>query len=116
MSAPAPDLPLVYRKFLIPQDRPGEGEGGYPGCTSPGCPLPRLIGKQHCYFHFAHLFGARRRRIRRPRRPLPLTTRKRLARALTLCARAVARNILTYREAGQLIYALQQVSLRLPRA
>jgi hypothetical protein len=75
--------------------------------------LPRLIGKQHCYFHFAHLFGAGRRRIRRP---LPLTTRKRLARALALCARATARNILTYREAGQLLYALQQISLRLPRA
>ena len=114
MPAPLPDLPLVSGKFLIPKDRPGGGEGGgYPACSAAGCPLPRLIGKQHCYFHFAHLFGAGRRRIRRP---LPLTTRKRLARALTLCARATARNILTYREAGQLIYALQQVSLRLPRA
>jgi len=114
MPAPAPDLPLVYRKFLIPQDhlRGGVG-GGHSVCSSAGCPLPRLIGKQHCYFHFAHLFGAGRRRIRRP---LPLTTRKRLARALTLCARATARNILTCREAGQLIYALQQISLRLPRA
>lgn len=114
MPIPAPDLPLVSCKFLIPKDRPGGGEGrGYPACSSDGCPLPRLIGKQHCYFHFAHLFGAGRRRIRRP---LPLTTRKRLARALTLCARAIARNILTYREAGQLLYALQQVSLKLPRA
>lgn len=114
MSAPVANLPLVCSKFLIPQDRPGGGEGGgYPACSSDGCPLPRLVGKQHCYFHFAHLFGAGRRRIRRP---LPLTTRKRLARALTLCARATARNILTYREAGQLIYALQQVSLKLPRA
>ena len=113
MPIPAPDLPLVCSKFLIPQDRSGGGEGGgCPACSSAGCPLPRLIGKQHCYFHFAHLFGAGRRRIRRP---LPLTTRKRLARALTLCARALAKNILTYREAGQLIYALQQVSLRLPR-
>ena len=114
MPLPVPNPPLVQGKFVIPKDRPGGGEGGgYPACSSASCPLPRLIGKQHCYFHFANLYGGGRRRIRRP---LPLTTRKRLARALTLCARATAQSILTHREVGQLIYALQQVSLKLPRA
>ena len=113
MSLPSSTLPLIQGKFLIPKDRPGGGEGGaYPVCAAEGCPLPRLIGKQLCYFHFANLYGGGRRRIRRP---LPLTTRTRLARALTLCARAIARNILTHREAGQLLYALQQVSLKLRR-